>query len=329
MNWNIYFQAFTVRTWRKRLSNLNTFLTPHIYWGIHITICVNYNQHTGEVIRALSMRDAGKRMTIFPSPSRSASFFPSRVSLSFIPAQPMFIRRRLKRRRWPIRRMPTFFISFHRNSSEEPNQYTGVETLVYDNSGIKQTMAENINGALSELGFRNLGVKARPGLVVLRRTKMPALLIETGFLNNEQDNTLYDEKQEEIARAIADAVLGTLDLETVTEADRRAAETEAARPSVSTADTVTASASPRPTPPEQENPSDTPETFYRVQTGLFRIRQNADRMLYDLLDQGYPAFLLAEDGFFKVQVGAYRQLGNAILMERRLRRDGYSTLITT
>ena len=46
MNWNIYFQAFTVRTWRKRLSNLNTFLTPHIYWGIHITICVNYNQHT-------------------------------------------------------------------------------------------------------------------------------------------------------------------------------------------------------------------------------------------------------------------------------------------
>ena len=102
-----------------------------------------------------------------------------------------------------------FFISFHRNSSEEPNQYTGVETLVYDNSGIKQTMAENINGALSELGFRNLGVKARPGLVVLRRTKMPALLIETGFLNNEQDNTLYDEKQEEIARAIADAVLGT------------------------------------------------------------------------------------------------------------------------
>ena len=262
-----------------------------------------------------------------------------------------------------------FFISFHRNSSEEPNQYTGVETLVYDNSGIKQTMAENINGALSELGFRNLGVKARPGLVVLRRTKMPALLIETGFLNNEQDNTLYDEKQEEIARAIADAVLGTLDLETVTEADRRAAETEAARPPVSTADTVTASASsftsgtaddaayasrenrsdcpddipdltarrepprpaasPRPTPPEQENPSDTPETFYRVQTGLFRIRQNADRMLYDLLDQGYPAFLLAEDGFFKVQVGAYRQLGNAILMERRLRRDGYSTLITT
>ena len=50
MNWNIYFQAFTVRTWRKRLSNLNTFLTPHIYWGIHITICVNYNQHREHIV---------------------------------------------------------------------------------------------------------------------------------------------------------------------------------------------------------------------------------------------------------------------------------------
>ena len=50
MNLNIYFQAFTVRTWRKRLSNLNTFLTPHIYWGIHIKICVNYNQHNEDAI---------------------------------------------------------------------------------------------------------------------------------------------------------------------------------------------------------------------------------------------------------------------------------------
>ena len=38
-----------------------------------------------------------------------------------------------------------FFISFHRNSSPEPNQYSGVETLVYDKSGEKLDMAENIN----------------------------------------------------------------------------------------------------------------------------------------------------------------------------------------
>ncbi|MCI5647938.1 MAG: N-acetylmuramoyl-L-alanine amidase [Fusicatenibacter sp.] len=205
-----------------------------------------------------------------------------------------------------------FFLSFHRNSSEEPNQYSGVETLIYDPSGLKQTMAQNINGALSSLGFQDLGVKARPGLVVLRRTKSPALLVETGFLNTDADNQLYDEKQSEIAKAIADAILGTLDLETIEKAP--AAASIASAP-------LTART--------EKDMADSAETFYRVQTGLFRVRQNADRLLYELLDKGYPAFILHEDGFYKVQVGAFRQLKNAILMEQRLRKDGYATFITT
>lgn len=110
-----------------------------------------------------------------------------------------------------------YFISFHRNSSSKNNQYNGVEVLVYDKSGIKYQMAENIVGALGELGFREIGVKERPGLVVLRRTKMPALLIETGFINSDEDNKLFDEKFDQIARSIAEAILGTLDQETVEE----------------------------------------------------------------------------------------------------------------
>ncbi len=181
-----------------------------------------------------------------------------------------------------------YFISFHRNSSPTANQYSGVETLVYNKSGIKYDMAQNIAGALGELGFQNLGVKERPGLVVLRRTSMPSVLIETGFLNNDQDNALFDEKFDEIAQAIASAILGTLGEENVTG-----------------------------------------PTYYRVQAGAFQNRQYADQLLYELLDQGYPAFMLHEDGYYKVQVGAYLQLGNAIAMEQRLRDAGYSTLITT
>ena len=104
-----------------------------------------------------------------------------------------------------------FFLSIHRNSSEDPNQYEGVETLVYDRSGVKLEMAEAINQALEDLGFKNLGVKERPGLVVLRRTKMPAVLVEVGFINSDTDNRLFDDNFDDIALAIAEGILGTLD----------------------------------------------------------------------------------------------------------------------
>lgn len=181
-----------------------------------------------------------------------------------------------------------FFISFHRNSSPRANQYDGVEVLVYDKSGVKYEMAENILGAMGELGFREIGVKERPGLVVLRRTKMPALLLEIGFINSDIDNQMLDDKFEEIAEGIAGAILGTL------------------------------------TEDEIEGP-----VYYRVQTGIFRNRENADRMLYQLTDKGYPSFLLHQDGMYKVQTGAFLQFGNAVDMEQRLRDDGYSTLIVT
>ena len=61
-----------------------------------------------------------------------------------------------------------YFISFHRNSSSGEDKYTGVEVLVYDKSGIKYQMAENILGALGEIGFREIGVKERPRMNLLK-----------------------------------------------------------------------------------------------------------------------------------------------------------------
>lgn len=103
-----------------------------------------------------------------------------------------------------------FFISIHRNSFPTDNQVSGVESLVYDKSGLKYEMAQNINAQLETVGFVNLGVSARPNLIVLRRTNMPAVLVEAGFINSDVDNRLFDENFNDIAQAIASGILDTL-----------------------------------------------------------------------------------------------------------------------
>ncbi|MGN0329887.1 MAG: N-acetylmuramoyl-L-alanine amidase [Kineothrix sp.] len=104
-----------------------------------------------------------------------------------------------------------YFVSIHRNSSVYPNQYTGIESLVYSRYDTAARMAENINENLQALGFVNHGVTERPNLVVLNSTQMPAVLVEAGFINNDRDNALFDSRFNEMAQAIADGILDSLE----------------------------------------------------------------------------------------------------------------------
>ena len=103
-----------------------------------------------------------------------------------------------------------YFVSIHRNSSPYPNQYTGVETLVYNRYGLAAQMAKNVNAQLEKIGFVNQGITERPNLAVLRRTRMPAILIEVGFINNDADNQLLDSRFDEVANAIARGILESI-----------------------------------------------------------------------------------------------------------------------
>lgn len=103
-----------------------------------------------------------------------------------------------------------YFVSIHRNSSPMPNQYTGIETLVYNRYGEAARLAYNINEQLEKVGFENQGVNERTNLAVLRRTQMPAVLVEVGFINTDADNALLDARFEDVAQAIADGILETV-----------------------------------------------------------------------------------------------------------------------
>lgn len=181
-----------------------------------------------------------------------------------------------------------FFVSIHRNSFPTDNEVSGVETLVYDLSGIKYEMAQNINEQLEAIGFVNLGVKARPNLVVLKRTKMPAVLVEAGFINSDVDNQLFDNNFDDIAQAIARGILDTLNGAGVVQ-----------------------------------------DPYYRVQTGSFRNWNNAQRMLRELLEQDFPAFIDDSGPYIRVQAGGYNNLNEAVSMEQRLKAAGYQTVIVS
>ena len=181
-----------------------------------------------------------------------------------------------------------YFISIHRNSFPRSNEVNGVESLVYNKQGIKYEMAQNINEQLETVGFVNLGVQARPNLVVLRRTQMPAVLVEVGFINSDVDNQLFDANFQDIAQAIADGILDTLN-----------------------------------NTPMEDN------TRYSVQTGAFRIRRYAENLLQELQEMEFPARIEAGDGYYRVRVGNYGSINEAAMMEQRLKRAGYQTVIVS
>jgi len=206
------------------------------------------------------------------------------------------------------------FISLHRNSSPGENQYSGVESLVFRNEGIKKELAENINRELEEVGFADQGIRERPGIVVLRKTKMPAVLVEVGFINTTADNQLFDEKFERTAEAIADGILMTLgENELLPERRTEAGMTALDRKSENR-------------PRNEENES---IVRYRIQTGAFQRMENAERMLDRLLQDGFPGKKEEEGEVYYVWVGDYDQLDNAVKMEQVLRNFGYATYIIT
>ena len=97
------------------------------------------------------------------------------------------------------------FIAFHRNSGGG----TGAECLVVSSaSEVSHRMAQAIQNALVEVGFRDRGVKVQDkNTYVLSHTTMPSTTIECGFVDSQADNELFDGRFDDVVYGIANAIL--------------------------------------------------------------------------------------------------------------------------
>ena len=77
-----------------------------------------------------------------------------------------------------------YFVSIHMNSATNKSA-KGVEVWVYDEKSKLYTLSKDICSNLSKtINTPNRGVKISKSFSVLRKTKMPALLIEIDFISN-------------------------------------------------------------------------------------------------------------------------------------------------
>ena len=100
-----------------------------------------------------------------------------------------------------------YFISIHTNASSSPSA-TGSEAFAFSSPSAAFSLGEDILVGLNRVtGLRNRGMKVRSGLYVLRKTAMPAVLVELGFITNPGDASLMSSRPDLFAEGIYQGIL--------------------------------------------------------------------------------------------------------------------------
>lgn len=109
-----------------------------------------------------------------------------------------------------------FFVSIHCNSFPSNPSANGVETYYTDSDAIGQKLAQAIqDGLVKNTGLTNRGIKV--GLAqheILRGTSGNAVMVQLGFMSNQQEGDLLgtSDFQDKSASAIANGIIKSLDL---------------------------------------------------------------------------------------------------------------------
>lgn len=160
-------------------------------------------------------------------------------------------------------------IHFNAGASDKSGngKNTGTEVLVYSKTSKANAYAERVCAAISDLGFKNRGVKTSTTLYFLRKTKALSMLIECCFVDDKDDVQLYD--YQSMAAAIVFGITG----KKVNQPSDAESDNEA---STSGAETATGNA----------------KQIYRVQVGAYSVKSNAESMAAKLKAAGFDALVI-------------------------------------
>lgn len=105
------------------------------------------------------------------------------------------------------------FVSIHCNASTSNLRATGIYTAAYSASVPGWRLAQTLRKSMmAATGAGDMGTEARPDLAVLRTSRMPAALVECGFMSTSAELALLRDSayQAKLARGIADGILSYL-----------------------------------------------------------------------------------------------------------------------
>lgn len=160
-----------------------------------------------------------------------------------------------------------FFISIHRNAAPTASKgkASGYECYIRYEEDLKRGTAimEEISKVTSK---PNRGVKISTYYGILKGLPCPGVLLELGFIDNENDNVDFDVHYFDLLNAVCKGICKIIDHQY-------------------NENPTTGSWEPDTKPDEPM-----PEKWYKIQTGAFKNENNRNAYLQKLLDMGIDAF---------------------------------------
>ena len=153
-----------------------------------------------------------------------------------------------------------FYLSVHHNAGINGGTGGGIVVYVHPNASASSKAWQSV---LYDALIKHTGLKGNRGLpkatgdyYVLKHTKMPAVLLELGFMDSKTDVPiiLTNEYAQQCARAIVEVIV------------ERGKLTKKAQTST--------------------------DTLYKVQVGAFSKKENADKLLAELKGKGYQGYIV-------------------------------------